>query len=110
MLTEAQILSYRKDLRETDKALAATFKALGETTRLRIFRLLTIEPQMSVSTIAKVLRISMPLTSQHIKVLAKVGLIERQRTGRKILSKLDLRNPVVRELIRIAQLSMKSGS
>ncbi len=108
MLNEAEIRSSRKILNETDRHLAATFKALGDTTRLRIFRLLTNEPQMSVSTIAKILHISNPLTSQHIKVLVHARLVEKQRTGKTILSQLDRRNPVVRELIRTIQRSMKT--
>ena len=108
MLTEAEIRSNRKILNETDRHLATTFKALGDTTRLRIFRLLTNEPQMSVSTIAKILHISAPLTSQHIKVLVHARLIEKQRTGKRIFSKLDRRNPVVKELQRTIQQSMKS--
>mgnify|MGYP001609887373 CR=1 FL=1 len=108
MLTDAEIRASRKLLNETDRHLAATFKALGDVTRLRIFRLLTNEPQMSVSTIAKILHISSPLTSQHIKVLVHARLVEKQRTGKTILSQLDRRNPVVRELIRTIQRSMKT--
>ncbi|HBP00232.1 MAG: Transcriptional regulator, ArsR family [Candidatus Uhrbacteria bacterium GW2011_GWF2_41_16] len=110
MLTDAEIRSNRRILNETDRDLATTFKALGDTTRLRIFRLLTNEPQMSVGTIAKILHTSSPLTSQHIKVLVNVHLIEKQRTGKKIFSKLDRRNPVVRELIRTIRRSMKTKS
>jgi ArsR family transcriptional regulator, arsenate/arsenite/antimonite-responsive transcriptional repressor len=110
MLTDAKIRSSRKTLNETDKDLAATFKALGDTTRLRIFRLLTNESRMSVSTVAKILHISSPLTSQHIKVLVNVRLIEKQRTGKKIFSRLDRRNPVVRELVRTIRRSIKTKS
>lgn len=110
MLTDAEIRSNRKILNETDRDLAATFKALGDMTRLRIFRLLTNEPDMSVSTIAKILHISSPLTSQHIKVLVNARLVEKQRTGKKIFPKLDLHNPVVRELVRTIKRSMKSSS
>lgn len=109
MLTEAEIRANRKILNETDRDLAATFKALGDTTRLRIFRLLTNEPEMSVSTIAKILHISSPLTSQHIKILVNVRLIEKQRTGKRIFTKLDHRNPVVKELTRTIQRAMKTA-
>ena len=42
-----------------------------------------MKPQMSVSTIAKILHISNPLTPQHIKVLVHARLVEKQRTGKR---------------------------
>lgn len=92
----------------TDRRLAAVFKALGDTTRFRIFRLLIDQPQISVSTIAQLLHISSPLTSQHIKILVHAQLIEKRRTGKRIYSRLDRTNPVVRELVRTIQKSIKT--
>lgn len=93
---------------DTDRRLAAIFKALGDTTRLRIFRLLIDQPQISVSEIAQLLHISSPLTSQHIKILFHAQLLEKKRTGKKIYSRLDRTNPVVRELVRTIQKSIKT--
>ena len=92
----------------TDRRLAAVFKALGDTTRFRIFRLLIDQPNISVSEIAKFLHISSPLTSQHIKILVHVQLIEKKRTGKNMYSRLDRANPVVRELVRTIQKNIKT--
>ncbi|HLD17723.1 MAG TPA: metalloregulator ArsR/SmtB family transcription factor [Patescibacteria group bacterium] len=92
----------------TDRRLSAVFKALGDTTRFRIFRLLIDQPQISVSAIAKVLHLSAPLTSQHIKILVHAQLLEKQRTGKRIYSRPVRTNPVVRDLIRTIQKSIKT--
>ena len=94
--------------RPTDARLAAAFKALGDVTRLRLFRILTDSPEESVSTIAAILDLSLPLTSQHIKALAQAQLLTKNRTGKKIFSRLDRKNPVVRELIRAVSQAMRS--
>lgn len=92
----------------TDRHLAAVFKALGDTTRLRIFRLLMDQPEISVSSIAQLLRISAPLTSQHIKILVHTKLLEKKRTGKRIYPRIDRTNPIVRELVRTIQKSIKT--
>lgn len=92
----------------TDRHLAAVFKALGDTTRLRIFRLLMDQPEISVSSIAQMLHISAPLTSQHIKILVHTKLLEKKRTGKRVYPQLDRTNPVVRELVRTIQKSIKT--
>jgi hypothetical protein len=56
------------------------------------------------------LHISTPLTSQHIKILVHAQLIEKARTGKKILSRIDRTNPIVDELIRAIQITVKSES
>lgn len=92
----------------TDRRLATVFKALGDTTRFRIFRLLIDQPNISVTEIAKLLRISSPLTSQHIKILVYAQLIKKERTGKSIYSRLDRTNPVVRELVRTIHKTIKT--
>ena len=56
------------------------FKALADTTRLRIARLLgTME--LAVGEIAQVLQQSQPRVSRHLKLLLEAGLVERRREG-----------------------------
>lgn len=108
MLTQLEIRAKRKLLNEADRRLACTFKALGDVTRLRIFRLLTDQPEISVGTIAKILHVSTPLASQHIKILVHAGLIKKNRTGKNIFSTLDRRNPLVLELTKAIQRIIRS--
>lgn len=94
MLTEKEIQKNRKVFSEIDKTMVVTFKALSDVNRYRIFRILAEEPKLSISTIAQILNISLPLTSQHIKILVQAKLLEKERSGKRIFSKLEDENPV----------------
>ena len=108
MNTRTIIQQEVKSPNETDRRLVAVFKALGDMTRFRIFRLLIDQPRISISEIANFFHISSPLTSQHIKILVHAQLLEKQRTGKKIYSRLDRTNPVVRELVRSIKKNIKT--
>lgn len=63
--------------------LVAMFKALGEPTRLKIVKLLSLQ-EMCVCELVEVLEMSQPGVSQHLKVLKNAGIVrerkERQRS------------------------------
>lgn len=61
-------------------AVESLFKALGDTTRLRILRLLG-SMELAVGEIAQVLGQSQPRVSRHVAVLSGAGLAERRREG-----------------------------
>lgn len=58
----------------------AAFRALADTTRLRILRLVTAM-ELAVGEIAQVLGQSQPRVSRHIAILCDSGLAERRREG-----------------------------
>jgi DNA-binding transcriptional ArsR family regulator len=64
-------------------AMAGTFKALGDLTRLQIIWLLTTDTSgtLGVSELAARLNISQPAVSQHLKTLKAEGLVESRREG-----------------------------
>ncbi|MFT3978668.1 MAG: metalloregulator ArsR/SmtB family transcription factor, partial [Sphingomonas bacterium] len=56
------------------------FRALADSSRLRILRLLrTME--LSVGELAQVLGQSQPRVSRHVKILCDAGLAERRKEG-----------------------------
>jgi ArsR family transcriptional regulator len=57
------------------------FKALGEPTRLRILKILA-ENEMCVCEIEKVLEMTQPRISQHLKVLKHAQLVHERKEGR----------------------------
>jgi ArsR family transcriptional regulator len=71
------------------EAIANLFKAMGEPTRLKIFKLLSIQ-EMCVCELVEVLDISQPRVSQHLKVLKNAGVVkerkDKQRTFFSITS------------------------
>lgn len=107
MLSDKEILKNRKFLSETDKSMVATFKVLSDLNRYRIFRILAERPKLSVSAIAKILNISLPLASQHIKILAHANLIQKDRDGKKVFPKLAQSNPFVKAIIKTLQHALK---
>jgi DNA-binding transcriptional ArsR family regulator len=108
MLTKKEIEKNRKFLNDSDRHFAAALKALGDINRFRIFRMLIIHQMISISTIAKVLRISLPLASLHVKALVSASLLVKKRSGKKIFLSVDRRNPLVRALVPVFRLSIKN--
>lgn len=60
---------------------AEFFKALGESTRIKILRLLLSYDNLCVGMIAYKLKITQPAVSQHLKILKTCGIVEGKRTG-----------------------------
>lgn len=107
MLSEKEIRQNRKIFSETDKSMAAAFKVLSDVNRYRIFRILAQQPKISVSSIAKILNISLPLASQHIKVLEHADLIQKERGGKKVYPKLEYGNRFVQAVVKTIQEVLK---
>jgi len=110
MLSKQEILRNRKILSENDKSMAATFKVLSDVNRYRIFRILTEQPKISVSSLARILDISLPLASQHIKILVHAKLLQKERQGKKVFSKLEYSNPLVQAIVKTIQLALKKAA
>ncbi|MCK5334485.1 MAG: winged helix-turn-helix transcriptional regulator [Candidatus Aenigmarchaeota archaeon] len=68
---------------EIVKKMAECFKALGDPTRLMIIKLLAsnMEDKICVVELAKMLDVTQPAASQHIKILRNVGLLEPKKEG-----------------------------
>lgn len=69
--------------RDKHLAMAEVFKALGDPNRLNIIWLLTNkdDERFCVADLAERLGITQPATSQHLKVLKNVGILEPKREG-----------------------------
>src|SRR5690606_22499278 len=93
--------------------LVGVLKAAGESTRLRLLRLLA-DGDHTVKDLTEILRQSQPRVSRHLKLLADAGLVERHAEGawayyglarrgaagdlaRQLIDSLDSREP---ELMR----------
>lgn len=107
MLNAREIQKNRKIFNEADKIMIATFKTLSDLNRYRIFRILAEQPKLTVSDIAEILNISLPLASQHIKILAYANLLKKERAGKRILTKLEHKNPLVPAMVKIIKQALK---
>ncbi len=69
-------------------ALAATFKLLGDPTRLRIL-LRCRNSRTSVGDLADELKLDPSLVSQHLRLLRAGRIVSAQRVGKQVFYRLD---------------------
>lgn len=67
------------------------FKALSSPTRVRILKVLT-KNELHLTGLAKEIKISVPVTSRHIKILEKAGLIKKRVIGNVHILKIKTDN------------------
>ena len=71
-----------------DAYLQAGLDALADATRMAIFQKLSSGP-IAVNELARLLPVTRPAVSQHLKVLKDVGLVTDTKTGTRRLYQLD---------------------
>jgi len=74
------------DLRE----MTRYFYALKDIMRLRILVTLAGSGEMTVTELARALRISQPLVSFHLRPLRLLGLVQVRRAGREVYCSANL--------------------
>jgi DNA-binding transcriptional ArsR family regulator len=70
------------------KELREYYVALSDSTRLRILEQLA-RRELTVTEIARGLRMSQPLVSWHLRRLVRTGLVKMQRDGREVRCSLN---------------------
>jgi len=70
------------------KELRGYYRTLSDATRLRILEQLA-RRELTVTQIARGLRMSQPLVSWHLHRLKQAGLIQMHREGREVHCSLD---------------------
>ena len=69
----------------TSDECAKILKALGDESRLKIFRLL-LQGERNVSDIVRLLDMVQPQASHHLSILRSSGLVGTRREGNKIIN------------------------
>ncbi len=69
--------------------LKAFHRALGDSNRLRIVRILATEGEHSVSALVSRLGLSQPLLSWHLHRLRRAGIVRTTRVGREVRCSFD---------------------
>lgn len=93
MEEEAEGHSARSELESWAAALALKpyLHAISDPTRLTMLRELARTGERPVLDLARILGLSQPLTSWHLRILRQAGLVSTRRAGRQILCHLDYR-------------------
>jgi DNA-binding transcriptional ArsR family regulator len=68
--------------------LDLAFAALADPTRRAIVDRLARQPELAVTEIAGPFKVSLPAVMKHLDVLARAGLVEREKTGRTVHCRL----------------------
>ncbi len=81
--------------------LVQSFNALGDKTRFQLFKLLATKQQICVSQLAEELQITPACVSQHMKILAEAGLVERLRNGQRVCFQIATDSPSKQALSKL---------
>jgi len=65
------------------------FKALADPSRLKVIALLTREPNLCVSDIAKKLNMSISRVSHHLKLLEHLGFVKHRQEGKQVYHNIE---------------------
>ncbi len=76
------------DLRRSERQMTKVFKALSDSTRQQILRLLE-DQQRSVGDIVSNFELSQPTISRHLSVLKEAELVIDQRQGQNVIYRLN---------------------
>lgn len=76
-----------------DRDAAEALAALGNTTRLKLFRLLVRAGNegASVGQLQRNLEIPASTLAHHLSSLTRAGLVAQERHGREVISRVDFR-------------------
>lgn len=91
---------------------ALVLKALGEPTRLKIMKFLSIQ-ELCVCELTAILDMSQPRVSQHVKVLKQVGLLKERKDKQKSYYSLNataLTGPFIAAFGSLMQLELEKIS
>lgn len=78
------------------------FKALADSTRLKIAYALTIEKELCVCDVAHIIGAKTATASHHLRLLKNMDLAKSQRKGKQVF--YSLKDDHVRQLIYIAMV------
>ncbi len=95
-MTSKKIITTRRNSKGVYQC--EVFKILGDTNRYRIFEMLANINEMSVTQIATLLKISVPLASQHLKILEQGKILNRSKQGQMVYYRLSKDNRVAQSI------------
>lgn len=97
MVSKKQLLAIRKNFDGEEQRLV--FKTMGDANRYHIVVVLRQFPKLAVSDMATILDISIPLASQHLKILEHAAILEKEKVGQKVFYKLRSDNKIIKAII-----------
>ncbi len=94
-----------EELRE----MARYFHALKDVRRLRILVALAQDGEMTVTRLARILHISQPLVSFHLRPLRLLNLVQARRAGREVYCFVNL-SEIQRRYVELVEMLTEAAS
>lgn len=88
---------------DDNQRLVTIFDTLGDSNRCQLFRLIAKRPGINVTEAAGVLGLSLPLASQHFKILDQNDLLVKSKKGREVHYQLNDRDPMVQAIVKVIE-------
>lgn len=107
MLTKTKITRIKTGLERNGEYLALIFQALGDGGRLKIFKLLLEHRNLCVTDIANIFTMTVSAASQQLRVLERLGLVEKTRMGQMVCYEINRQSQIVKQLIILFKRSNK---
>ena len=90
MVTQSSKLKSKVKFRKNElEEVVTMFKALGDTSRVKIIALLTREPNLCVSDIGDRLNMSTSRVSHHLKLLEHLGFVKHRQEGKQVYHRIE---------------------
>jgi ArsR family transcriptional regulator, arsenate/arsenite/antimonite-responsive transcriptional repressor len=71
------------------KSCSMCFKALGVPSRLKIYKYLAENGKSTVSDVVKVVKLTQPTVSYHLKEMKELGLLANSRVGKEVYYRVN---------------------
>jgi len=107
MLNKSQLAKVKVNFDSDNSNFPLVFQALGDPGRFRIFRLLIDNRDICVTDVANVFGITVSAASQQLRVLERLGLVQKMRMGQMVCYEINVKNPIAKQLFKLLKWSSK---
>lgn len=107
MLNKKQTADIKAELASEGAAFPLAFQALGDPRRFKIFKVLMQYHDICVTDIANIFGITLSAASQQLRVLERLGLVQKMRMGQMVCYEINVENPITKQLSKLLKGSDK---
>lgn len=107
MLNKKQTADIKAELSPEEAAFPLAFQALGDPCRFKIFKVLMQHHDICVTDIANIFGITLSAASQQLRVLERLGLVQKMRMGQMVCYEINAENPIAKQLAKLLKGSDK---
>jgi DNA-binding transcriptional ArsR family regulator len=100
-LDKKQLADIKDGLGAEETPFPLAFEALGDSCRFKIFNVLMQYRDICVTDIANIFGITVSAASQQLRVLERLGLVQKIRMGQMVCYEINTKNPIAKQLCKL---------